>query len=105
MKWFVIILCVAFLFTALFIDIWKHYIPSEYRQNGGLGVVPILLAANIALGIYYNLSVWYKLTDKMYMGYDHNPDRGSNNISDQHYVDTALWHVCLCMATLQPMVP
>ena len=68
MKWFVIILCLAFLFTSLFIDIWKHYIPSEYRQSGGLGVVPILLAANVALGIYYNLSVWYKITDKMYLG-------------------------------------
>ncbi len=68
MKWFVIILCLAFLFTSLFIDIWKHYIPAEYRQNGGVGVVPILLAANVALGIYYNLSVWYKITDKMYMG-------------------------------------
>jgi O-antigen/teichoic acid export membrane protein len=68
MKWFVIILCIAFLSTALFIDIWKHYIPAEYRQNGGVGVVPILLAANVALGIYYNLSVWYKITDKMYMG-------------------------------------
>ena len=68
MKWFVIILCLAFLFTSLFIDIWKHYIPAEYRQHGGVGVVPILLAANVALGIYYNLSVWYKITDKMYMG-------------------------------------
>ncbi len=68
MKWFVIVLCNAFLFTALFIDLWKHYIPAEYRQNGGVGVVPILLAANVALGIYYNLSVWYKITNKMYMG-------------------------------------
>ena len=68
MKWFVIVLCVAFLFTALFIDIWKHYIPAVYRSNGGIGVVPILLGANVALGIYYNLSVWYKITDKMYMG-------------------------------------
>lgn len=68
MKWFVIVLCVAFLFTALFIDLWKHYIPAEYRQHGGIGVVPILLAANVALGIYYNLSVWYKITDRMYMG-------------------------------------
>jgi O-antigen/teichoic acid export membrane protein len=68
MKWFVIILCFAFLFTALFLDVWKHYIPEAYRQNGGIGVVPILLAANVALGIYYNLSVWYKITDRMYMG-------------------------------------
>lgn len=66
MKWFVITLCVAFLFTALFIDVWVRLIGSSYRS--GVGVVPILLAANIALGIYYNLSVWYKITDKMRMG-------------------------------------
>jgi O-antigen/teichoic acid export membrane protein len=66
MKWFVITLCLAFLFTALYIDLWKYFIHHSYWA--GLGVVPILLAANIALGIYYNLSVWYKITDKMYMG-------------------------------------
>ena len=66
MKWFVITLCIAFLFTALYLDIWQYFIGYQYRS--GIGVVPILLAANIALGIYYNLSVWYKITDKMYMG-------------------------------------
>lgn len=66
MKWFVITLCLAFLFTTLYIDLWKYFISASYRS--GLGVVPILLAANVALGIYYNLSVWYKITDKMYMG-------------------------------------
>jgi O-antigen/teichoic acid export membrane protein len=66
MKWFVITLCVAFLFTALFLDLWKYIEPQSYRW--GIGVVPILLLANIALGIYYNLSVWYKMTDKMVMG-------------------------------------
>jgi O-antigen/teichoic acid export membrane protein len=34
----------------------------------GLGVVPILLLANLFLGVYYNLSVWFKLTDKTYYG-------------------------------------
>jgi O-antigen/teichoic acid export membrane protein len=66
MKWFVITLCMAFLFTALFLDVWKYLEPDSYRW--GLGVVPILLLANIALGVYYNLSVWYKMTDKMAMG-------------------------------------
>jgi O-antigen/teichoic acid export membrane protein len=66
MKWFVITLCLAFLFTSLYIDIWKYFVGASYRN--GLGVVPILLAANLALGIYYNLSVWYKITDKMYIG-------------------------------------
>ncbi len=66
MKWFVVTLCGAFLFTALYIDLWKYFIGSQYRQ--GLDVVPILLAANVALGIYYNLSAWYKVTDKMSIG-------------------------------------
>ena len=66
MKWFVITLCIAFLFTALFLDVWQYFIGPDYRN--GIGVVPILLAANVALGIYYNLSVWYKITNKMYMG-------------------------------------
>ena len=68
MKWFVIILCFAFLFTALFLDAWKYFVGPQYRQGNALGVVPILLAANVCLGIYYNLSVWYKITDKMRMG-------------------------------------
>ncbi len=66
MKWFVITLCIAFMFTAFFIDIWQIMIAQPYRV--GLGVVPILLAANIMLGIYYNLSIWYKLTDRMRAG-------------------------------------
>ncbi len=66
MKWFVIVLCFAFLFTALFIDLWKYFVGPAYRN--GLGVVPILLAANVCLGIYYNLSVWYKITGKMNYG-------------------------------------
>lgn len=66
MKWFVITLCIAFLFTGLYLHLWKYMIGSEYRV--GLFIVPILLMANVFLGIYYNLSVWYKITDKMYWG-------------------------------------
>ncbi|WP_406603618.1 lipopolysaccharide biosynthesis protein [Niabella agricola] len=66
MKWFVITLCIAYLFTGLYLHIWQHLIGKEYRS--GLGIVPILLMANVFLGIYYNLSAWYKLTDKMYWG-------------------------------------
>ncbi len=66
MKWFVIVLCFAFLFTSMYMDIWKYFVGTAYRS--GLGVVPILLAANVCLGIYYNLAVWYKITDRMNMG-------------------------------------
>ncbi|MBZ4188490.1 polysaccharide biosynthesis C-terminal domain-containing protein [Niabella sp. 3A5MI-3] len=66
MKWFVITLCIAYLFTGLYLHIWQYMIGKEYRQ--GLYIVPILLMANVFLGIYYNLSAWYKLTDMMYWG-------------------------------------
>ncbi len=66
MKWFVITLCLAFLSTVLFLDIWKKLEGSSYWV--GLGVVPILLFANIALGIYYNLAVWYKITAQLKYG-------------------------------------
>jgi O-antigen/teichoic acid export membrane protein len=50
-----------FLFVALYLNIWKGFIrdPGMYA---GLKVVPILLFANMFLGIYYNLSIWYRLT-------------------------------------------
>ncbi|RQO30812.1 polysaccharide biosynthesis protein [Taibaiella sp. KBW10] len=67
MKWFVITVCLAFLTTALFIDdVWKYYMGPSYRS--GLYIVPVLLIANVFSGIYYNLSIWYKITDKMRIG-------------------------------------
>lgn len=63
MKWFVITLCIAFLFTALFLDFWKYFIHPSYWS--GLVVVPILLLANVFLGIYYNLIVGLKVTNHM----------------------------------------
>ena len=66
MKFFVIIVTFMFLVVALYLDIWKVFIKSTYWS--GLKVVPILLLANIFLGIYYNLSIWYKLTNKTSYG-------------------------------------
>ncbi|WP_447640012.1 MULTISPECIES: oligosaccharide flippase family protein [Chitinophagaceae] len=66
MKWFVIVVCCAFLITVLYMDICKLIVGPKYRS--GLGVVPVLLMANICLGMYYNQSVWYKLTNKMRAG-------------------------------------
>lgn len=67
MKWFVITVCAAFLCTSLFIDdVWSRFIGASYRS--GLFIVPILLFANVLSGIYYNLSTWYKVTDRMRIG-------------------------------------
>ncbi len=66
MKFFVIACCFMFLFIALFLDIFKwiftNFTNPAWAQ--GLEVVPLLALGNIFLGIYYNLSVWYKLTNK-----------------------------------------
>lgn len=67
MKFFVITICLMFLFVALYLDIWKYFIQKE-SMWAGLRVVPILLLANMFLGIYYNLSVWYKINNRVSAG-------------------------------------
>lgn len=67
MKFFVITLCIMFLMVVLYLDIWKYFIRNT-KMWAGLKVVPILLLANMFLGIYYNLSVWYKLGNKTIAG-------------------------------------
>lgn len=66
MKYFIIFCLLIFLTVTLFLDIFKYFIGPDFR--GGLHIVPIILLANLFLGIFYNLSVWYKLTDKTRLG-------------------------------------
>jgi len=66
MKYFVIFCLLIFLGVTLYIDIVKDFISEPYWE--GLKIVPILLFANLFLGVIYNLSVWYKLTDKTKYG-------------------------------------
>lgn len=65
--YFSIIVFWVFLFVMLYLDIFKYFIQDEAYWTG-LDIVPILLMAYIFLGTYYNLSVWYKLTDKTSYG-------------------------------------
>ncbi|MFZ9029323.1 MAG: lipopolysaccharide biosynthesis protein [Crocinitomicaceae bacterium] len=67
MNYFVASVCFVFLAVALNIDIFKHFIRNE-AYWAGLGVVPILLIANVFLGIYYNQSIWYKLSGQTRFG-------------------------------------
>lgn len=67
MTYFVIVCSTIFLGVMLFIDVVKYFIPNEAFWEG-LHVVPILLFANISLGIYYNQSIWYKLSGKTKYG-------------------------------------
>ena len=67
MRYFVAFGCFIFLAINVFIDFIKHFIQdSSYYE--GLKVVPLLLMANLFLGVYYNLSVWYKVTEKTRFG-------------------------------------
>ncbi len=66
LKFFVIFCVFIFLLVTLYIDFFKYFIGKEFRA--GLEVVPILLMANLCLGIYVNLSIWYKLTDRTGLG-------------------------------------
>lgn len=67
MTYFVIIVSFMFLMIALNISIFKWFIPNQDYWEG-LKIVPILLIANVFLGIYYNQSIWYKLADKTRYG-------------------------------------
>jgi O-antigen/teichoic acid export membrane protein len=66
MKYFVIFCSFLFLVTMMNLDIVKLAIYKDYRS--GLGVAPILLLANLFLGVYFNLSIWYKLTGQTRFG-------------------------------------
>ena len=66
MHWFVLVCSFIFLSVMMYIDIVKLFIGKEFRE--GLAVVPILLLANLCLGIFFNLSIWYKLTGKTSWG-------------------------------------
>lgn len=69
MKFFVLACCLCFLFIVLFLDVWKSLINAKHPEYGyGIMVVPILALSKVFLGIYYNLSIWYKLTDKNMYG-------------------------------------
>jgi len=61
MKYFVIFGMLIFLVVSLYIDVFKYLIGPDYWA--GLHIVPIVLLANLFLGIFYNLSVWYKVND------------------------------------------
>jgi O-antigen/teichoic acid export membrane protein len=67
MRYFVAFTGFIFLVVNVYIDIIKEFIRNE-AYHEGLKIVPILLLANLFLGIYYNLSVWYKVSDNTRYG-------------------------------------
>lgn len=67
MKWFVIVCVVLWVGVSLNVDLLGQYMLSKAYRTG-LDVVPVLLLANLFLGVYYNLAFWFKLTDKTHFG-------------------------------------
>ncbi len=66
LKYFTIVTSLLFLVTTLYLDFVIRFIGENYRE--GREVIPILLMGNLFLGIFYNLSFWYKLTNKTIYG-------------------------------------
>ena len=68
MKYFVIVISIIFLLVTTFYDFFINFLGSSYHDDRGFLVVSILLLANFFLGVYYNLSIWFKLTEKTMYG-------------------------------------
>jgi O-antigen/teichoic acid export membrane protein len=68
MKFFIIFTLLAFLIVVAYMDILKVLIIRNPDYWVGLEVVPIVMAAEIMMGIYFNLSFWYKIIDKTIWG-------------------------------------
>ena len=66
MKYFLIFTLLAFLCVVGWMPLLQYIIGEDYRE--GLGVVPVLMVAEIMMGVYFNLSFWYKLIDKTIYG-------------------------------------
>lgn len=66
MKYFIIFTLLAFLVVMGWMPLLQYIIGEDYRE--GLGVVPIVMMAEIFMGVYFNLSFWYKLIDKTIYG-------------------------------------
>ena len=66
MKYFLIFTLLAFLCVVGWMPLLQHIIGADYRE--GLGVVPIVMVAEIMMGVYFNLSFWYKLSDQTIYG-------------------------------------
>jgi O-antigen/teichoic acid export membrane protein len=66
MKYFIIFCLFIFLGVTFYLDIVRHFIHPKYWD--GLGVVPVMLLAYMCLGIYYNLSIWFKLNNQVWYG-------------------------------------
>ena len=68
MKYFIIITSFIFLVVTMLYEIIINFLGSNFHDERGFITVSILLKPNLFLGIYYNLSIWYKLSEKTKYG-------------------------------------
>lgn len=66
-KYFLVFCLIIFLFVTLYLDVLKYFLGKDFWE--GLHIVPVLLMANLLLGLFFNLSFWYKLTNKTIIGF------------------------------------
>ncbi|MDE7159575.1 MAG: polysaccharide biosynthesis C-terminal domain-containing protein [Muribaculaceae bacterium] len=66
MKFFVVFGLFIFLGVMFFLPVLRHFISPSYWE--GLGVVPVMMVAELCFGVFFNLSLWYKLTDRTAWG-------------------------------------
>lgn len=66
MKYFIIFTLLAYLAVICYMPILRHFIQPDYWE--GLKVIPIVMMAEIFMGVYFNLSFWYKLSDQTHWG-------------------------------------
>lgn len=66
MKWFVIMAMLIFLSVMFYLPVLRYFISPKYFS--GLDVVPVIMIAEFFFGIFFNLSLWYKLTDRTHWG-------------------------------------
>ena len=66
MNYFVLAGCLIFLFVMYWMPLFRHVVRPDYYS--GLEIVPIMMASEVLFGIYYNLSIWYKVSDRTHFG-------------------------------------
>ena len=66
MQFFVLFSALAFLAVMFYMPLLRHFVQPGYWE--GLGVVPVVMLAEVFMGIYFNLSFWYKLSDQTWWG-------------------------------------
>jgi O-antigen/teichoic acid export membrane protein len=103
--YFIIVCCILLFAVSINLDILKYFLANpEYWT--GLHIVPILLLAYLFLGVYYNISVWFKLTDKTYFGTVITIGGALVTIIANYYLiplfgyEGSAWAALMCYATM-----